>query len=101
METKSLIGQELSDMLCEIESLLLELESKIGEPPGVTLEGFRAGVKIASSVIFDKMWEMQEREEMSLDNRIEMVDKFGDEFKNLIFIYTGIDTFTLYEKNKI
>lgn len=100
MATESLIGQELSEMLCEIESLLLELEEKIGEPPGVTLDGFRAGVKIASSVMFDKMWELQERERMPLDSRIEMVNKFGEEFKDLIFTYTGIDTHELYALKK-
>ena len=52
------------------------------------------------SVLMDKIWELQEDEKISIEDRINMVQKAGDDVRNLIKTYTGIDTFDLYKDEK-
>jgi len=93
------IGQKISPTLVEIENLLWEHEYFVGTHPRYTIDGFRAATKIFMSVLMDKMWELQSNENISMDDRINMVEKAGNEVRNLIKIFTDIDTHELY-KNK-
>lgn len=47
---------------------------------------------IFTNVLFSKMWELQAAENMALDHRLEMANKFGEDFRKLIKTYTNIDT---------
>lgn len=47
---------------------------------------------IFTNVLFSKMWELQEAENMALEHRLEMTNKFGEDFRRLIKTYTNIDT---------
>lgn len=92
-----MIGKRLSPILEEIETTLLEFEVNRGEKPEYTIEGFRAATKIFMSAVMDKMWDVQERENMSIDDRVQMAEKAGNEIRKLIKVYTDIDTHSLYE----
>lgn len=91
MEQKHTI--ELTDILLKLESALLVSNTPIKIP----LEGVRAAVFIFTNIMADKMWELQESEHMNMDDRINMSEKFGIGIRELIKIYTDIDTFTFYE----
>ena len=93
-----MIGKKLSPVLEEIESTLLEYEANIGIKPEFTDEGFRAGIKIFSSVVLDRIWNLQESEELSMDDRIKMAESFGNKIREIVKTYTNIDTRQLYNK---
>jgi hypothetical protein len=93
-----MIGKKLSPVLEEIELTLLEYEANIGIQPEFTDEGFRAGIKIFSSVMLDRIWNLQESEELSMDDRIKMAESFGNKIREIVKTYTNIDTRQLYNK---
>jgi len=93
-----MIGKKLSPVLEEIEITLLEYEANIGIQPEFTDEGFRAGIKIFSSVMLDRIWNLQESEELSMDDRIKMAESFGNKIREIVKTYTNIDTRQLYNK---
>jgi hypothetical protein len=92
-----MIGKKLSPILSEIESALIEFEINVAKPPEYTDEGFRASVKIFLSVMLDKMWKLQEDEEIDINTRADMAEKLGTELRNIIRVYTNIDTHDLYK----
>ena len=92
-----MIGKKLSGVLHEIELALLEFEANVARPPEYTDEGFRASVKIFLSVMLDKMWKLQEDEGIDIDTRADMAEKLGTEIRNIIRVYTNIDTHSLYK----
>lgn len=98
MENKT-IGNKLSPILCEIEDTIWEFEANRGIKPEYTIEGFRAGIKIFMSVLMDKIWELQSDEKIEFKDRVKMVEKCGQDVRNLIKTYTNIDSHSLY-KNK-
>jgi len=91
-----MIGQKLSPILKEIEDSLWEFEAEVGQPPLYTNDGFRGGIKIFISVMLDKMWDLQEDENMSMEDRSNMAEKCGSEVMEIVRKYTGVNTHELY-----
>ena len=91
-----MIGQKISPILDEIEKTLWEFEANRGAKPNYTDKGFRAGVKIFMSVIMDKIWELQNKENIPMEDRLKMVDKCGKDVRRLVKTYTNIDTHKIY-----
>ena len=88
------LGKKLSPILSEIKYTLIEnYESK----PGFDDQAFRASIYIFQSVILDKMWELQEKENISIEIREDMAKKCGENIRSLIKTFTNIDTFDLYK----
>ena len=92
-----MIGEKLSPVLSEIESTLIEYELNVARPPQYTDEGFRAAIKIFMSAMLDKMWKLQEDENIDINARADMAEKLGNELRNMVRIYTNIDTHSLYK----
>jgi len=92
-----MIGNKLSGVLSEIESTLIEFEANVNRPPEYTNEGFRAAVKIFLSAMLDKMWKLQEDEGIDINTRADMAEKLGSEIRNIVRVYTNIDTHNLYK----
>lgn len=93
-----MIGKELSPVLVEIEETLWEFEVHSNSQPDYTTEGFRAATKIFMSALMDKIWNLQSNEDMEMEDRIKMVEKVGNDVRNIIKIYTDIDTHELYKQ---
>lgn len=91
------IGQQLSPVLEEIEATLLEHAATVASPPEFTPEGFRAGVQIFMAVMMDKLWSLQQSEDMPIENREEMAVKMGKDIRDMVKTYTDVDTFELYK----
>lgn len=92
------IGEKISPVLIEIEDTLWEFEANKGIKPNYTMEGFRAATKIFMSVIMDKVWELQDYDKISMNDRLNMANKCGEDLRKFVKIYTNIDTFDLYHK---
>ena len=92
-----MIGKQFNPYLLQIEEILWNFESNNVGKPEYELEGFRAICKIFMSAMMDKMWDLQESDEMALEDRAAMAEKCGREVRNLIKTYTNIDTTTLYK----
>jgi len=92
-----MIGKKLSPVLSEIESTLMEFEANVAKPPEYTDEGFRAAVRIFLSAVLDKMWKLQEDEGIDINTRADMAEKLGSEIRNIVRVYTNIDTHSLYK----
>ena len=92
----AMIGKKLSPILEEIEDTLWEFDLK-GQKPEYTKEGFRAGIKIFMSVLMDKIWELQQDEKIDMEDRINMVQKAGEDVRQLVKTYTDIDCHKIYE----
>ncbi len=93
-----MIGKQLSPVLVEIEETLWEFEVHSNLQPEYTTEGFRAATKIFMSVLMDKIWNLQSNENMDMEDRVKMVEKAGNDIRNIIKIYTDIDTHELYKQ---
>ena len=92
-----MIGKKLSPVLSEIESALMEFEANVAKPPEYTDEGFRASVRIFLSAMLDKMWKLQEDEGIDINTRADMAEKLGSEIRNIVRVYTNIETHDLYK----
>lgn len=87
----------LTNILEDIEMSILNHEVYVGTPPGFTDEGFRSIVHIFSSALMDRIWRLQENENMSFEDRSAMVDAMGSQLRQLIKVYTDVDTHNLFE----
>lgn len=92
-----MIGKQISPILSEIEGALWDFEMHGGSKPEYDKDGFRAAMKIFMSVIMDKMWELQENESLSIEDRCNMANKVGEDIRKLVKTYTDIDTHDLYK----
>jgi hypothetical protein len=87
-----LIGTQLNPILEEIERAILEFDVRYASPHGFSDAGFRASIFIFISAFTDKIHELQERENMSVEDRVEMVKEAGKEINRLIKVYTNFET---------
>jgi hypothetical protein len=91
-----MIGQKISPILEEIENTLWDFEANGGLKQEYSIDGFRAAIKIFMSVLMDKIWELQENEKMDIQDRLSMVERAGEDIRELIKTYTNIDCHELY-----
>lgn len=92
-----MIGQKLSPILNEIEQTIWDHEIQNGFKPGFTNEGFRSAIKIFSSALMDKIFDLQTLENIPAAARLDMAKKCGDDIRQLVKTYTDIDTHDLYK----
>lgn len=97
-DNENLIGEKLSPILEELEKAIWSFEVYNLGKPNYTEDGFRASIKIFMSTLIDKIWELQEKEGMDIENRGKMVEKAGEELRKFVKTYTDIDTHELYKK---
>jgi len=93
-----MIGKKLSPIFVEIEDLILEFEVNTDHPPQYTDEAFMAITKIFMSGIMDKMWALQQAENIDFESRVSMAEQVGTQLHQLIKTYTGIDTREYYKQ---
>lgn len=91
-----MIGLKLDNILQELESAILDFNCT-GKKPYYTDEGFRAITYIFMSVLMDKMFDLQQKDQMQFKDRENMAFSAGNELRKLIKTYTGIDTFDFFK----
>lgn len=93
MKTDLEVGEAITAALDTIEGVLLRIH---GEKPNFGDSAMRSATYLFATVLLDKMYDLQSREEMPLDVKTDMANKLGEELRALVKRYTDIDTVTLY-----
>ena len=65
--------------------------------PNYSNRDFMNCLIIFQNALMDKMYDNQEYDKMSLENRINMAVKCGEDLHKLIFTYTNLDTHKVEE----
>ena len=86
---------DIEDILSDIEGFILEYQDSVGTQYNFSNDTFRAAICIFMAVLMDKMWNLQENEELDPEDRLNMAKKAGQEIRRLIKTYTGIDSHDL------
>ena len=77
----------------EISNNLLIIETEVeGNKKNFSTEDLRSSANIFINIVADLMWQLQEKEKMSSDERLMMAKFAGAEIKKFIRIYTGLNT---------
>lgn len=96
-EAGKTIGAFFAPMLEHMEDTLWSYELYAPNmPPHYSNESFRAIIKLFMSAMMDRIWDLQEGEEMDIEDRVAMVERCGQELRKLVKVYTGIDSQELY-----
>ena len=84
-------GKIMSPILLDVELAITDYTKQVGNKPNYDKHALRSATNIFISVLMDRVWELQEKEEMDLDIRNKMAMKCGEEVKKLVKVYTDID----------
>ncbi len=93
-----MIGKQISPILLEIEAAIIEFDCERNIKPCYTEDALRAAGKILISVVMDKMWDMQEEDEMKIAYRMEMAQKCGEEIRQIFKTYCNVDPHDFYKE---
>ena len=88
-----MIGKKLTPILNEISYALLEHEAYFETKPNFEGDALFSATKIFSSVLMDKMFDLQDCENMPQKDRENMAFSCGNSIRQLIKTYTGIDMY--------
>lgn len=86
-------GKIMSPILLDVEVAMAEYNKMVGRKPNYDRYALRSAVNIFISVLMDRVWELQEKEEMDIDTRKKMAQSCGDEIRRIVKIYTDLDTY--------
>ena len=84
-----MIGKKLHPILLELEKTIAEFNCT-GKKPEYPKDSIRSASMIFISVLMDKMYDMQESDNMEMKVREEMATKCGEDIRKLIHTYTGL-----------
>ncbi len=91
-EIKNKKNKIFIEMKKELEALAMEI-LKTGETrQNLSNRDFMNCVIVFQFGIMNKMFDLQEQEDMDFDNRSEMVNNCGAEIRKLVKTYTDVDT---------
>ena len=91
------MGETLEPLLIHMEDALWHYEYNCPATPyGFSEEAFRASIKLFMAAMMDKIWALQENEEMDIEDRAAMAEKCGKDIRAFVKTYTNIDTHELY-----
>jgi hypothetical protein len=91
------IKDTIEEIILDLESAIIEYNDIVPniEPPKFSDDTLRAATCIFTAVLMDKMWDLQEDEELDIEDRLNMASSAGQEIRRLIKTYTGIDSHDL------
>jgi phenylacetate-coenzyme A ligase PaaK-like adenylate-forming protein len=75
-----------------LEIMVYHILNKNGIKPNLSERDFLNSILVFQYALMDKLFENQEYDNMSLDDRMLMAESCGNELRKLIHTYTGIDT---------
>ena len=79
----------------EIETIAMDLLSQSGEKPNYSNNDLLNTILIFQTALMDKLFDNQNYLNMSLDDRCIMAENCGNELREFILKYTGLDTFKI------
>ena len=94
------VNNPYSEILKELEETLWEhdylVEKEKANIYTYSNDDFRAAMKIFMSACMWKIWDRQEKDNFSMDMRIQEVEDFAEKLKILCELYLNIDVVKLY-----
>ena len=87
-------AKNISPVMQELENAFLDVAEVKQD---YDLDTFRAGIYIFQSVIMDKLFDKQLRENISIENAMKEAEMTGYKIRALVLETTGIDTMELYQ----
>lgn len=88
----SFYGEQITPVLNEISDSLWEIDAReVQEPYQYGPRALNSASKIMMSVCMDRMWAKWEKEKIPIEERLERVSAFGNEFRELIQKHLGVD----------
>lgn len=90
-----MIGGKLTPILNEIEACIIEHK---GIKPNYDSSALRSASQIFIDVVIDKMFDLQESENMAKEERVAMAEKCGAEIRQLLKTYCNVDSFEFYKE---
>ena len=93
MTQNELHGIEIKNILVDVEKLMW---MKSGEMIEYGDDAFRASTVIFMTTLMDRMWKLQEKENLPIEDRKNMAEKAGEQLRKLVKTFTDIDTFNFY-----
>ena len=89
-------AEKLEPLMLEIEKAVFNYETKIQLPPNVSDNLFRSSLKLFMFCMTDRLFKLQQKENISIEDGMKMVLACGEELKLLVKKFTDIDTTKLY-----
>lgn len=96
MSPKEEAVKELERILVATEEMFFFLDATEIKPDFSNV-ALRCASKIFASVLMDKLYELQTKEEMPLDDKCKMATKCGEDIRQLIKTYTNLDSYDFYK----
>ena len=89
--------EAIEDIILDLEGAIIEYNSIADAipQPKFSDDTLRAATCIFMTVLMDKMWDLQEDENLDIEDRLNMARKAGQDIRQLIKTYTGIDSHDL------
>jgi hypothetical protein len=85
------VGERVSDAMVYLNSCIIQHEEESNDPPEYTEEGFAAITNIFLSVVTDRMWSLQEKENMPYSDRAAMVKSLGKQLTQIMKTFTDVN----------
>lgn len=96
MEKIPPIGEALSPVLHEISETLWEHEANLATKPEYNMQGFEAACHIFTSAMLDFAFNFYAISGKDMDFMSGMATKLGQEIREMILTYTGLDSTKFY-----
>lgn len=74
-----------------LNSCIIQHEETNDTPPEYTEEGFAAVTNLFLSAVMDRMWSLQEKEDMPYMDRAAMVESLGKQLTKLLKTFTDVN----------
>lgn len=94
------LNDTIKPMLLVSEKLIWIHELNGLGKPNYEDKVFAASAKIFMSTLMDKMFDLQEKEGLSFEDRNKMAFAAGNAFRGLVKTYTDIDTWQMFDDKK-
>lgn len=83
-------GIRMNEIIEELSLAVMEFNEK-PKKPNYPVDSMFHITMIFNSILLDKLWELQEYDNMGLEDRANMAEAMGKELKTFIYKYTNID----------
>lgn len=96
------VGQQMSAILSSVANALLEIESRDTiQPYEFDDDTLKDATKIFTSVCFDKLWHLLNKEGLPELERAKRINKLASGIRSLIKDNLGVDTYDFYKNNNV
>jgi hypothetical protein len=83
-------GYKINEILDELSLAVIEFNQN-PRKPNYPVDSMFHVCMIFNSILLDKLWEVQEYDDMSIEDRANMAEAMGKELRTFIYKYTNID----------